>query len=36
MIRDYSYSEIKYGINEWVVGKNAERDKIILTLKLHR
>ena len=34
MIRDYSYSEIEYGINEWVVGKNAERDKIILKLKL--
>lgn len=34
MIKEYSRSEIEYGIEEWVVGKNAERDKLILKLKL--
>lgn len=34
MVKDYSRSEIEYGIEEWVVGKNAERDKLILKLKL--
>ena len=34
MIKDYSRSEIEDGIEEWIVGSNAERDKLILTLKL--
>ena len=29
-MKDYSYSEIYNGINEWIVGKNAARDKIIM------
>jgi len=33
-MRDYSRSEIEYGIEEWIIGKNADRNKLILRLKL--
>ena len=33
-MRDYSYTELENGINEWVTGKNAERNRIILRWKL--
>lgn len=29
-MKDYSYSEIENGINEWIVGKNAARDRMIM------
>lgn len=33
-MRDYSYSELENGIDEWIVGRNAERNRIILKKKL--
>lgn len=34
-VRDYSYSEIEQGIDEWIVGRrNSKRDRFILKLKL--
>ena len=29
-MKDYSYSEIENGINEWIVGRNAARDRMIM------
>lgn len=34
VIKDYTKSDLEYGINEYIVGKNAERDRIILRYKL--
>jgi len=34
MIQDYSRSDIEYLINEWVIGKNAERDREIMRRRL--
>ena len=33
-MRDYSRTEIENGINEWVIGRNAERNRLILRYKL--
>lgn len=33
-MRDYSRSELEAAINEWIVGKNAERDRRILYRRL--
>lgn len=33
-MRDYSYSELDNGIDEWIVGRNAERNRLILKKKL--
>ena len=33
-MKDYSVSELKYGIDEWIVGRNAERNRLILKWKL--
>lgn len=33
-MKDYSRSELENGINEWIVGRNAERNRLILKLKL--
>lgn len=33
-MRDYSRSELETTINEWIVGKNAQRDKMILKSRL--
>ena len=33
-MRDYSRSELEAAINEWVVGRNAERDRRILYRRL--
>ena len=33
-MKDYSYSELSNGIDEWVVGKNAARDRMILKYRL--
>ena len=33
-IRDISRSEIEYAIDEWIVGKNAERDRKLLRRRL--
>lgn len=35
-MRDYSASELEKGINEWIVGRNAERNRLILRLRLIR
>ena len=34
MIKDYSRTELINGIDEWIVGKNAERNRLILKWKL--
>ena len=34
MARDISRSEIEYAIDEWIVGKNAERDRKLLRRRL--
>ena len=34
MTKDFSRSEIEYLINEWVIGKNAERDRQIMRRRL--
>ena len=31
---DYSRTQIEYAINEWIIGKNAERDRMILKRRL--
>lgn len=36
MMRDYSVTELENGIDEWIVGRNAERNRLILKLKLIR
>lgn len=33
-MRDYSRSELTTAINEWIVGKNAQRDRMILKSRL--
>ncbi len=33
-MRDYSRSELEAAINEWIVGKNAERDRRIIYRRL--
>ena len=33
-MRDYSRSELSEAIDEWIVGKNAERDRAILKRRL--
>lgn len=33
-MKDYSRTELENGINEWIVGRNAERNRYILRLKL--
>ena len=33
-MRDYSRSELEAAISEWIVGKNAERDRRILYRRL--
>lgn len=33
-MRDYSRSELEASINEWIIGKNAERDRNILKRRL--
>lgn len=33
-MRDYSRTEVENGIYEWVIGKNAERNRQILRYKL--
>lgn len=33
-MRDYSVTEIQNGIDEWVVGNNAERNREIMRMKL--
>ena len=33
-MRDYSRSELEAAINEWIVGKNAERDRRVLYRRL--
>ena len=33
-MRDYSRSELETAINEWIVGKNAQRDRMILKSRL--
>lgn len=33
-MKDYSRTELENGINEWIVGRNAERNRLILKLKL--
>ena len=33
-MRDYSYSELENGIHEWVTGRNADRNRLILRCKL--
>lgn len=33
-VRDISRSEIEYAIDEWIVGKNAERDRKLLRRRL--
>ena len=33
-MRDYSRSELSGAIDEWIVGKNAERDRAILKRRL--
>ena len=33
-MKDYSRTELENGINEWIVGRNAERNRYILKLKL--
>lgn len=33
-MKDYSRTELENGINEWIVGRNAERNRFILKLKL--
>ena len=35
-MRDYSVTELENGINEWITGRNAERNRLILRLKLIR
>lgn len=33
-MKDYSRTELENGINEWTVGRNAERNRLILKYKL--
>lgn len=33
-MKDYSRTELENGIDEWIVGRNAERNRFILKLKL--
>ena len=33
-MRDYSRTEIEAAINEWIVGKNAERDRKVMYRRL--
>ena len=33
-MKDYSVSELNNGIDEWIIGRNAERNRLILKLKL--
>jgi len=33
-MKDYSRSELEAAINEWIVGKNAERDRRIIYRRL--
>lgn len=33
-MRDYSRSELTTAIDEWIVGKNAQRDRLILKSRL--
>lgn len=33
-MKDYSRSELETAINEWIVGKNAQRDRMILKSRL--
>ena len=33
-MKDYSRTDLENGINEWIVGRNAERNRYILKLKL--
>ena len=33
-MRDYSRPELEEGIDRWIVGRNAERNRIIMRLKL--
>lgn len=33
-MKDYSRTDIENGIDEWIIGRNAERNRLILKLKL--
>lgn len=33
-MKDYSRTELENGINEWIIGRNAERNRLILKYKL--
>ena len=33
-MRDYSRSELEDGINEWIIGRNAERNRKLLKRRL--
>lgn len=33
-IRDVSRTEIEFAIDEWIIGKNAERDRMLLRRRL--
>lgn len=33
-MRDYSRTEVENGIDEWIIGRNAERNRMILKWKL--
>lgn len=33
-MKEYSKSEIENGIDEWIIGRNAKRNRLILKLKL--
>ena len=33
-MKDYSRSEVENGRNEWIIGKNGERNRLIMKLKL--
>ena len=33
-MKDYSRTELENGINEWIIGRNAERNRLILKWKL--
>lgn len=34
MMRDYSRSELEEGIDEWIIGRNADRNRRILKRRL--
>ncbi len=33
-MKDYSRTELENGIDEWIIGRNAERNRVILKKKL--